>query len=108
MKQECNTVPYEQGSQADLVQFALICENAPLGTKVSLTSSNPESQPPIEIQPVTVTLFPSFIIGMASNVPANFSTLLTYCYTLPEGKEPPPDFSITVRASIIEHTTVEH
>ncbi|MFN8714104.1 MAG: hypothetical protein ACK5Z2_14750 [Bacteroidota bacterium] len=97
----CRDCFYEQGNEGFLVMFQLVCINTPVGTIVSLTSSNPEGcTPPIYIPPTKVLNSTGFIVGMESEVQANYTSTLTYCFELPQGVPPPAGFSITVQAMI--------
>ena len=107
MKQECNTVQYEQGDESALVMFMLRCTNVPIGTVVSLQSDNPRTQPPIVIPPTIVNSYPSFVVGITCEVPAGYNAKLTYCYILPEGVKPPPGFNIELVAAVVAGTNMK-
>ena len=96
----CQTSLYNQGDYSGRTIFQLICTNVPLGTIVSFTSDNPNTVPPITLMPTPVSNYPTFIAGMASEVPAGYTCTLNYCFTLLPGVVPPPGFSITMEAHI--------
>jgi hypothetical protein len=94
-----NHIHYEQGIEAANIQFSLICKNLPIGTVVGFKSDTPGPQPPILLPPTTVISSPSFITGMISFVPANYSCDITYYAEF--NKQPPSDASITLQAAYI-------
>ncbi len=90
------TINYTQGQQAGTLQFVLQCQHVPVGSKVAFSCGTPGTNPPINLPPTTVTNGESFVIGMVSNVPANFVSNISYSYWA--NGNPPPGFSITLIA----------
>src|SRR5215212_4040630 len=71
-------INYEQGTEAGQVQFMLICEYLPVGTVVGFNSDKPGPQPPIKLEPAIVNVWPNFVIGIMSYVPADYKCVITY------------------------------
>jgi hypothetical protein len=90
---------YDQGSEGALMQFSLICKNLPIGTIVGFYSNTPGPVPPIELPPTTVSYYPSFVVGMESQVPANYQCILTYYADFKQA--PPANASIQLQAAYI-------
>lgn len=99
--QECNSVSYDQGSEAANVFFMLVCIDVPIGTILTFSAAAPGPVPPIMLPPTTVVTYPSFSVGINTTVPANYQTEIKYCYELPPGVVPPPGFNITLQAVIV-------
>lgn len=92
---------YDQGSDASLIMFSLVCEYLPVGTVVGFNSDKPGPNPPIELKPITVSHYPSFMVGIECDVPANYTCVITYYADLQQ--EPPPEARISLRASYPMH-----
>lgn len=89
------TMNYTQGDLAGTMQFVLQCQNVPVGAKVGFSCGTPGPTPLINLPPTTVTNGSSFVIGMVSNVPANFISNISYSYWA-NGNNPPPGFQISL------------
>jgi hypothetical protein len=91
------TINYTQGATAGILQFVLQCQNVPVGAQVAFSCGTPGPNPLINLPPTTVTNGSSFVIGMVSNIPANFVSNISYSYWA-NGNPPPPGFQITLIA----------
>ncbi|BAU54023.1 hypothetical protein [Mucilaginibacter gotjawali] len=94
-----HAMPYEQGSTGGLVQFSLICHEIPLGTTVGFSSDKPGPHPPINLLPTIVSIYPSFITGMVSDVPADYSATITFYAIF--NQPPPVGASIQLQAAFV-------
>jgi len=92
-------VNYDQGSEAAEVQFSLICTNVPLGSTVGFSSNTSGPNPPIVLPPTKVITYPSFIVGMLSYVPANYTAVITVAGDFSE--PPPANTSIDLQAAYV-------
>jgi len=92
-------VAYEQGSEGGEMEFLLVCKNVPIGSTVGFESNRPGPNPPIFLPPTKVVAFPSFTVGEISQVPANYSCVIT-CAGVINGT-PPANVSIELRVAYI-------
>jgi C1A family cysteine protease len=79
-------------SFTDAVQMYITVdlENVPVGASVSLDAGTPGPTPLIQINKTRATATPSFVVGIMSNVPANYSSTLIFSFwneglTIPSG-----------------------
>jgi hypothetical protein len=93
-----NKIPYEQGPDGGQVIFMLRCENIPLGTAVGFSSDEPGPQPPIDLPATMVNSWPSFVIGLRSDVPANYKCTITYYANF--SQPPGPGAQISMQIAI--------
>lgn len=94
--QTCKTEPFSAGDYSGPLICQLLCKYTPVGTVVSFSSDNPDSDPPIMIPPTTVTNSVSFVIGMKTTIPPGYTCNITYCWQLP-GVPPPANMSISMQ-----------
>jgi hypothetical protein len=93
-------VKYDQGPTGALIHFLLSCKNVPVGAAVAFSCGTPGPQPPINLNKTTITNPYSQDVGMATNVPDNFSSYITYQYWS-MGTKPPPGWEIKLQAIYI-------
>jgi hypothetical protein len=97
------TLNYTQGATAGTMNFLIKCTNVPVGGKVALSCGTPGPSPLISIPPTPVTNGASFIIGLASNIPANFVSNIAYSYWA--NGNPQPGFKIELQVVYIVPST---
>jgi len=88
---------YQQGPDAFMIEFVLICKNLPVETKVSFSAGAPGPEPAIFLPPTAVN-GPDFFTGLESMVPANYVSAIYYNITFPKGTTPPPDAQVSLQA----------
>jgi hypothetical protein len=93
------TIFYEQGDEAAKVLFMLVCHEIPKGSTVSFNCPESGPQPPINLPPTQVTLYPTFTVGVRSDVPAGFSGTITY--KVEWNQPPPPGASVTFQIAYV-------
>jgi hypothetical protein len=93
------TVNYEQGTTASDIYFQIVCSNVPVNSQVAFSCGEAGPTPPINLPKTTVTNGASFIVGMQSSVPANFTGDISYSYWS-NGIAPTAGFSITIQAML--------
>jgi hypothetical protein len=92
-------VNYVQGAEAAEMQFSLICENVPFGSTVGFSSNTPGPNPPINLPPTMVVTYPTFIVGILSYVPENYTAVITITGNFSEPLS--PNFSISLQAAYL-------
>jgi hypothetical protein len=90
---------YEQGEDGCRIQFTIICTNVPKGTKVSFSAGAPGPNPPIYLEPTTVSTFPSFTTGVVCNVPANYVSDIYFNLEAPAGVTDLSDAVVEIQAA---------
>jgi hypothetical protein len=90
---------YEQGDEAALMEFYIICENVPLKTKISFSAGAPGPVPPIFLNPTEVSTFPNFTVGMSSNVPKGYVSDIYFNLEAPPGVTDLSNAKVTIRAN---------
>ncbi len=94
------TVEYDQGTIKSPIQFLITCKNVPVGAEVGFSAGTPGPKPVVDLPKTKVTNSKSFVVGMAAQVPANWSTNISYSY-FANGHNPLPGFSIEMSAVYI-------
>ncbi len=94
------TVEYDQGTIESEINFLITCKNVPVGAAVAFSAGTPGPDPVVNLPKTTVTSKESFVAGMAAQVPANWSTNISYSY-FANGHNPLPGFSIELSAVYI-------
>lgn len=97
----CRKVFYDQGTESAQMMVSLNCRNVPVGTVISFRAVQPDTQPPIVLQPTIVTSYNGFTAGVDSFIPAGYQSDIIYCYILPDGVNPPPGFDIRLQVFYI-------
>ena len=89
------SVNYDQGNYGGLMTFLITCVNIPLGAMVALSCSTPGTAPILDLSRTVVQNSERFVIGITTEIPANWSSRISYSYWA--GDQPlPTDFSITL------------
>ncbi len=97
------TVEYKQGTKGGKMRFTLVCQKVPVGAEVSFSCGTPGPNPIINLPRTQVTNSTSFIVGISSDVPANFDSYISYSYWS-NGHAPLPGFSIEMQVSYLVTT----
>ncbi len=93
-------IEYSQGDAPSEVQFAIICNNVPVGCEIAFSSATPGPSPDIYLPTTKVTNSFNFVMGVKCQIPANYVTNITYSYWA-NGKTPPKGFTIKICALLI-------
>lgn len=94
------TTDYDQGTEGCEIYFYLVCTNVPVGAEVAFSCGSPGPDPRIDLPRTKVSNPHSFIVGIKSNVPADFKSNITYSYWA-NGTTPPPGWNIELQAVYI-------
>lgn len=95
------TVQYDQGDVEANIQFYIVGFNLPKNTLVSFECDNTDTKPQIVLPPTPATNTSSFLAGLMTLVPENFSAGITFKVEFPKGVKPDPDAVIQFVASYI-------
>ncbi|CAM3091582.1 hypothetical protein G4177_22665 [Corallococcus sp. ZKHCc1 1396] len=91
------TVEYSQGTEAGSIIFQLECTNVPGGASVAFSAGTPGPSPLIVLEKTTVPQNNgSWNTSVTCNVPANYTTNITYSYWA-NGTQPQPGFQIRLK-----------
>lgn len=93
------SVPYEQGAKAGKMQISINCKSVPIGSAVQFCCGKPGPNPLIYI-PITTATREDFILGIQTNIPANFTSDI-FAFYWSNGHPTPPGFSIKLEAMYI-------
>jgi hypothetical protein len=88
-------VNYDQGTQGGAMSVLITCTNVPVGAQVSFSSGTPGPTPPVNLPQTTVTNAGSFIAGVSTTIPANWTSNISYSYWA-NGTTPLPGWSIAL------------
>lgn len=82
-----NKMSYDQGDTPSKVQFTVICTNVPKGSTISFSAGAVGPNPPIYLEPTTVSTYPSFTTGVVCAVPAPYTTDIYFTLVAPNGSD---------------------
>ena len=100
------TVEYSQGDRGAETIILITAEHAPVGSLVSFSAGTPGPNPPLVLDPVTISNNIKFSAGVTSYIPAQYSTLLTYSW-YSNGKTPLPGMTFVLSAYIPVNSSSE-
>lgn len=89
------SVQYDQGNLSGAMSVLITCTNVPVGASVAFSAGTPGPVPLVNLPPTQVTNAGSFVVGVSTNIPANWSSELTYSYW-GNGTTPLPGWSIAM------------
>lgn len=92
-------VDYKQGADSREMYFTLYCKDMPTGSTVGLSCSAPGTRPPLYIAPTVITTSPSFTIGMACEVPADFEGEISFYVRIAPGTYAPVGASLNLQVA---------
>lgn len=99
-----SSTPYPASSTDALVQMSLTCTGLPVGSQVSFSCGTPlPDGTVINLPPTTVSTSGQIGFFVRANIPANWSSYITYTYYA-NGGVPLPTFSLAMSASIISQS----
>lgn len=78
---------YDQGDTPSKVQFTVICTNVPKGSTISFSAGAVGPNPPIYLEPTTVSTYPSFTTGVVCSVPVPYKTDIYFTLVAPNGSD---------------------
>jgi hypothetical protein len=88
------SVPYAQGTEAGGMYVAIQGKGIPAGAQVSFSCGTPGPNPLINMKPYTAT-GTDFLVGIPTNIPANFSSSISYSYYA-NNTTPLPGWSLSI------------
>ena len=88
------TFLYKQGEQEREITFSITTQNVPIGSTISLNADKSGPNPPIVLDPTKVTTS-KFTAGITTNVPSNYSSMITLKIDYPDGEIPQRTVSCT-------------
>ncbi len=100
-------VGYNQGPEGGNMKVLLTCTNVPAGAQVAFSAGAPGPTPVINLPQTTVTNPASFVVGVDSNIPANWNGTITYSYWA-NGTTPPPGWNIALSVNFPVAPTSVH
>ncbi|HWZ16074.1 MAG TPA: hypothetical protein VNW95_12620 [Mucilaginibacter sp.] len=100
------SVNYEQGTQGGPMSVIITCTNVPVGASVSFSCGTTGPNPPINLPQTTVTNSGSFVVGVSTNIPANFVSNISYSYWA-NNTTPLPGWNITLTVVYFVNSTNE-
>jgi hypothetical protein len=71
------TWPMTGLSASAMLYFQVQCVNVPIGSQISFASGDPGANPPINLQPTTISTNPNFSAGIWTTIDANWSGNIT-------------------------------
>lgn len=89
-----NSVAYAQGTEGGDMYVAIQGKGIPAGAQVSFSCGTPGPSPLINMAPYTAT-GTDFLVGIPTNIPANFSSNISYSYYA-NNTTPLPGWSLTI------------
>lgn len=95
------TIAYSQGTVAHEVYVTLTAQNVPNGCQIAFECGTAGPEPLLVLEQTTVNN-PSFVAGVYSQIPANFSSSITY-QLWTNGKTLPPNASLTLNAIYVQN-----
>ncbi|BAU54024.1 hypothetical protein [Mucilaginibacter gotjawali] len=87
---------FDSGNEPARLQFAIVCKNIPLNSKVGFYADKPGTNPLICAVDITVSNQGNFMVGLQSDVPANFRCNITGYANTPPNVVFPDNASISI------------
>jgi hypothetical protein len=96
------TIAYDQGCAAHEVYILLTTQNVPAGCEIAFECGTAGPRPLLDLARTEVNNSSSFVAGVYSNIPAGFSSHITY-QLWTNGKTLPPNASLTLSAQYAQN-----